>query len=343
MALEFNPSHYEIYNYLGIAYNNWRKYPKAMTAFSRVLELAPDLLSLRYKMAIVLYNLRKYDEVLEEMHRLVTIFAVLGIRKLRLTGGEPFVRKGLLDFIRSLKKIRNIEQICLTTNGVATAEHLMELAELGIAGLNLSLDTLNPVRFQQITRRAAFAFVWQTFNQALKLPIPLKINSVLYAGIDAAELTALAGLAINHPVTVRFIEQMPFNGSGILSPGAMSASQAEKILKSAFPGWNQLQSSGTATLFQTPEFKGAIGFISAYSRQFCPSCNKVRITPQGMFKTCLYDNGRLDLKAMLRSGANDAEIGAAVRATVLQRAANGFTAEAEALGYAKHSMAAIGG
>ena len=286
-----------------------------------------------------------HDEILryEEMLRLINIFASLGIRKLRLTGGEPFVRTGLLDFISSIKQQQKISRICLTTNGVAVAEHLEELAELGISGLNMSLDSLDPDRFEQITRRNYFDRAWKTFTKTLELGIPLKINSVLYDEIESSEIIALAGITKKYPVTVRFIEQMPFNGLNSVSAGALTAGQAKKILQKRFPGLESHGASGTATLYQAPEFKGKIGFISGYSRQFCQICDKVRITAQGMLKTCLYDNGRLDLKTMLRTGASDAEIMEAIQKTVYKRAINGFAAEAEDLDYEKYSMSAIGG
>ncbi len=286
-----------------------------------------------------------HDEILryEEMARLISIFTDLGIRKLRLTGGEPFVRKGLLDFICSIKQQQKSIRIYLTTNGVAVAEHLHGLAELGISGLNMSLDSLDQERFRQITRRNYFDRAWQTFVKALDLGIPLKINTVLYDSIKTSEIIALAAITKRYPVIVRFIEQMPFNGLNRVSVGAMTARHAEKIIRKSFPGLESRGASGTAIRYQVPGFKGEIGFINGYSRRFCQTCDKVRITVQGMLKTCLYDNGRLDLKAMLRNRAGDAEMRAAVRKTVFKRAANGFAAEAEALSHEKHSMAAIGG
>ena len=166
---------------------------------------------------------------------------------------------------------------------------------------------------------------------------------VILPGINTDEIATMARLAQRHRVEVRFIEQMPFNGSSTVSANAMTAKQAKIIIQKNFHTLESHGSSGTAKLYQIPQFKGKIGFISGYTRQFCQTCNKVRITAAGMLKTCLYDNGRLDLKTLLRIGARDSEIRDAILKAVFDRAPDGFSAEAESLDYEKNSMAAIGG
>jgi cyclic pyranopterin phosphate synthase len=264
---------------------------------------------------------------LEELERLVRIFTTLGISKVRITGGEPFSRRGCLDFLRRLKQISGVESLHITTNGVKTARLLAELQDIGVAGINLSLDTLDPQRFKEITRRDYLEAVLATLQGALARHIPLKVNSVVLADTSDREILSLAGLARKLPLTLRFIEPMPFSGAHrrveLENPNLLSR------LRGIFPELAEQQQAlpTTARTFTLPGFLGKLGIISGYSRLFCATCNKVRITPAGMLKTCLYDNGVLDLRALLRSGARDEEISAAIVAVVQNRQINGHAAE----------------
>jgi cyclic pyranopterin phosphate synthase len=282
---------------------------------------------------------------LEELHRLVRILASLGVSKVRVTGGEPFVRQGVVPFLGQLAQIPGIRALHVTTNGVAVASHLPALRDLGLAGINLSLDTLQQDRFLAISRRDEFANVRQTLDAILAMGIPLKINAVALAGVNTDELASLASLAREQPLTVRFIEPMPFNGEDRLQPSAWTMAEILAELRRHFPGLAASTQIGptTARLFQAPGFRGHIGIIPSYSRQFCATCNKIRITPQGMLKTCLYDQGTLDLRRMVRGGASDGEIALAVQRCVANRYWDGHAAEAGMAGAPKHSMAAIGG
>ena len=280
----------------------------------------------------------------EEMERLVSLFVGVGVTKVRITGGEPFVRKGLLDFLERLTDIKGLPTICLTTNGIATAPHLERLKELGIAGLNVSLDTLRPDRYLAMTRRDGFDAVWQTIQKALELQMPLKINSVIQEGYNPDEIVGLAELARQALLQVRFIEQMPFNGQCGVSGESWRVEHILGILQEAFPGLDDLGSeAGTAHLYALPGFQGKVGVIGGYSRSFCGSCGKLRITPQGILKACLYDSGVLDLKELLRSDSSDAEILAAIRKAVSMKARNGFEAEKVGSQGQHNSMASIGG
>lgn len=278
----------------------------------------------------------------EELLRLVRIFAAQGVKKVRLTGGEPFVRKGVIDFIAALAAISGIEQIHLTTNGVETAAYLKTLRDLGVSGINLSLDTLRRQRFRYITRRDVLPQVIDTMCHALELGIPLKINTVMYQRVNADDILPLAELARQHPITVRFIEQMPFGGQAG-PPAAITGSHIREILQQSFPSMEEIPGSGTARLYTMAGFQGRIGIIQGYSRQFCHTCNKVRVTPVGMLKTCLYDRGALDLKQLCRSGASDQDISRAVIDCLQQRAANGHAVETAQLEGRYDSMSAIGG
>jgi cyclic pyranopterin phosphate synthase len=265
---------------------------------------------------------------LEEYERLVEIFVAMGVNKVRVSGGEPFSRRGCLPFLARLRKINGLKSLHITSNGVKTARFLDELQDLRIDGLNLSLDTLNRERFRRITRRDYLDSVLQTMHGALERGIPLKINSVVLADTDDGEIISLAGLAREFPVTLRFIEKMPFSGA-IRTESLESGNLIEERLKGLFPELAECASllPTTARIFSLPGFQGKLGVIQGYSRQFCATCNKVRVTPLGMLKTCLYDNGVLDLKDLLRRKADDREISAAIAACVRERFANGHEAE----------------
>ncbi len=286
-----------------------------------------------------------HEEILslEELERLVTIFAHLGITKVRVTGGEPFSRRGCVSFLARLKQIEGLEFLHITTNGVKTARYLDELKDIGIAGLNLSLDTLNPQRFWKITRRDFLDSVLQTLHGALAREMPLKINSVVLDDTSDQEVIKLAGLAKQFPITLRFIERMPFSGTA-RSKKLVNGNLVSRLQR-LFPEIEEHKTTvpTTAKVFRVSGFNGRLGVIQGYSRQFCGSCNKVRITPTGMLKTCLYDNGSLDLRTLLRTDSGDAEISNAIIDSILNRYKSGHDAEKSANLSAEPSMANIGG
>ena len=279
-----------------------------------------------------------------ELERLVRIAAGLGFRKVRLTGGEPSVRRGWLGFLRRLASadIPGLASLHLTTNGVALAPVCDELAALGVH-INLSLDTLDRRRFWAISRRDLFPAVQASLKRLLSLGRPFKVNTVVLADTPDKDILALANLARRHPVTVRFIERMPFTGRAWRTSGDQKG--VRERLARLLPGLepdDQTAEPSTATLFRLPGWRGKVGCIEGYARRFCHSCNKVRITPAGTLKTCLYDNGVVDLRELMRRGAGDAEIARAIEQAVGLRAANGFEAEAKATAV-RPSMASIGG
>ena len=283
----------------------------------------------------------------EEMERLLRILGELGINKLRLTGGEPFVRRGILDFIRRVNGIDGIDQISVTTNGTLTARLIPEFDALNIKSVNLSLDSIDPDRFQAITRRDELANVLHTLNELIAHHIDTKINCVVMQGKNTEDILPLAQLAEKAPITVRFIEEMPFNGEG-KHPGKLIWNHI-RILDELKTRWPDIQAQpkppfSTAELYKVPGFEGQIGIIAAYSRTFCGSCNRLRITPQGQLKTCLYDGGVLDLKRLLRNGASDEELRHLFIDRVGNRARNGFEAESTRVdGLVSESMTTIGG
>ncbi len=286
-----------------------------------------------------------HQEILrfEELERLVAIFCYLGISKVRVTGGEPFSRRGCLPFMTRLRKIDGMQHLHITTNGVKTSRYLDELSSIGLDGINVSLDTLDQKRFWKITRRNYLEAVLQTVHGALARDIPLKINSVILEDTSDDEIIQLAGLARDYPITLRFIERMPF--SGTVRSEKLENGNLSLRLKSIFPAIEECTATlpTTARIFALPGYKGTLGLIQGYSRKFCETCNKVRITPTGMLKTCLYDNGALDLKMLLRNGAGDHEIREAVVACVHNRFKNGHEAERFSSRAKEPSMAMIGG
>lgn len=284
----------------------------------------------------------------EEMERLLRVLAARGVSKVRITGGEPFLRKELMPFLHRVKAIPGIEEIHITTNGVLTLPHVPELKELGIKSINLSLDTLDRNRFFRITRRDELDKVMATFHALLQHQIPVKINAVVMEGQNTEDIVPLALLARDYPVAVRFIEEMPFNGVGNNHPSlTWDYRRILQELRGAFPALHQADKElyATAESFVIPGHAGSLGIIAAYTRTFCGTCNRIRITAQGGLKTCLYGNDVLNTRTLLRNGASDETLAAALLETFGRRAKDGYEAEANSAlimpGFA--SMSTIGG
>jgi len=269
----------------------------------------------------------------EEMEQLIQIFQDLGVNKLRITGGEPFVRKGLLEFLKRVNKFDGINSINITTNAVFIGDIISDLEQLKIGSLNISLDSLQKDRFFKITRRDEFEIVMKNIDKAIKSTIPVKLNMVVLAGINAKD----------NLVEVRFIEQMPFSG-GPASESIISADQILDIIRQQYPLLHEQNlPNSTARVFYNPGYKGTIGIIAGYSRTFCSSCTRLRITPEGMLKTCLYDRGAVNLKEMLRAGKTDLQIKDAIIMAVQNRAKDGFESQERSNQDYNVSMAQIGG
>ena len=284
-----------------------------------------------------------------ELTRVVRLLAGLGVRKVRLTGGEPFVRRGLLKFIETLRALPGIADIGLTTNGVLTAPHVPELVRLGVRSVNLSLDTLDRARFRQITRRDALPAVLATLHALLAAGLHVKLNAVVMDGQNTQDLVPLAALTRTHALTVRFIEEMPFNGGSHVTAAAIPWNyvRIQQHLAAHFPGLTPVPTrvGATATDYVIPGHVGRVGIIAAYSRTFCGTCNRLRLTPEGGLKTCLYDQGVLDVRALLRTNTPDDALQAALAHAFRHRAADGFAAEQQRPTHqlSFESMATIGG
>ncbi len=282
----------------------------------------------------------------EEMVRIVELLKNLGVTKLRITGGEPFLRKDMMQFLRMVAAT-GLEEIHITTNGTLTDPHIPELRKLGIKSINLSLDTLDPQRFFSITRRDSFEKVIATFHRLIESGIRTKINMVVMDGKNTEDIIPMAGLARDYPVDVRFIEEMPFNGDGSRQDVLpWHHKEIVNVLRSEFPGLEKLPMKPTSTsqMYRVPGFLGRIGVIAAFSRTFCGTCNRIRITPSGVLRTCLYDQGVFNIRDLIRKGASDEQLTAALIQALSHRAKDGFEAEARRAHLPVHeSMSTIGG
>ncbi len=284
----------------------------------------------------------------EELLRIINLLSGLGVSKVRITGGEPFVRKNLMGFLTELVKIPGITNVPVTTNGTVTRKFLPELIKLGITNFNLSLDTLNKERFFEITRRDYFDEVYACMEEMIDQKLTVKLNAVVMKDKNIEDILPMILLTKEKNISVRFIEEMPFNGDAahykqlewnhlkILDHISNEFSAIDKIPDPKF---------STAFNYQVKGFKGSFGIIPAYTRSFCGSCNRLRMTPQGLIKTCLYDKGVFNLRDLLRSGASDAEMNTAILEAVGNRAKDGFEAEklSRIGGNSFESMASIGG
>ncbi len=281
----------------------------------------------------------------EEMERLVTVLARLGVSKVRITGGEPFVRSELMSFMHRLAAVDGIDDLSITTNGVLTAPHVADMAALGVKSVNLSLDTLDRERFRQITRRDELPAVLRTLDALLAAGIETKINAVVMEGQNTQDIVPLTELTRDRPIDVRFIEEMPFNGEGSHYPVLhWTHRRIIQEIQSFYPDLTKILDPrySTSANYHIPGHQGKVGIIAAFSRTFCGTCNRIRMTAQGTLKTCLYDDGVLDVRELMRSGATDTELEAAFLRAFSHRPANGFEAESHR-STVTESMATIGG
>ena len=284
----------------------------------------------------------------EEMLRSCALLVKMGIEKIRITGGEPFVRKDIMKLLTAISKLSGLKELSLTTNGVLTAPHIPELKALGIKTVNLSLDTLDAGRFFAITRRDEFADVMLTLEELLKHGIDVKINAVVMAGKNVQDIISLVELTKDTPVSVRFIEEMPFNGDGHQYSGIQwDHVRILEEIKDKFPGIQKLNDPAYSTSYNyhVPGHKGSVGIIAAYSRTFCGTCNRIRITPQGELKNCLYDDGVLNIRDLIRSGINDYDLETSLLHVFSHREKDGWEAERNRIEKTgvHESMATIGG
>jgi cyclic pyranopterin phosphate synthase len=245
----------------------------------------------------------------EEIERICRAAADLGISKIKITGGEPFVRLGCTDLMRKIKAIEGIEEVTVTTNGQNLNQFIDELKEIGIDGINISLDTLDPEKFSYITGMGSLDKTIEAIELAASSGIKTKVNCVLQKGFNDDEIYSLAELAFKYKIDVRFIELMPI---GIADPETGVSNQL--VLQQLKDRWPDLEpdsiihGNGPAVYYKRPDVDGGIGLISAIHGKFCSDCNRVRLTSQGQLKTCLYYGDMTDLKPYLKKTESDLKV-----------------------------------
>ncbi len=255
----------------------------------------------------------RHSEILryEEILRIVRIGIRLGIRKVRITGGEPLVRKDCCDFLQNLTQLKGLSDVSLTTNGVLLSHYIEQIAAAGINRLNISLDTLDPKKYKTITGVDAFDRVWQGIESAHQKGFsPIKINVVALNGINDEELADLAALSFNYPFHIRFIEYMPIGGTRLCDTEPLLYKDIRRrveTLGTLIPVARQLN-DGPADRWKFSGAAGEIGFISAISNHFCETCNRLRLTADGRIRPCLLADISEDIKTPLRAGMLDTEL-----------------------------------
>lgn len=280
-----------------------------------------------------------------EMGRLCRLFTEMGVSKIRITGGEPFLRRDLLPLLENISILPGLHDLTLTTNGLLTEPFIPSMKALGVRSVNISLDTLNEERFFRITRRSGLDKVLATIHSLLAHGIRVKINCVVMDGRNTEDIVPLVRLAENLPVDVRFIEEMPFNGTDEPISLKWDFPHILEHIRNDFPGIEKIPDPAYSTSYnyRIPGFRGNIGIIAAYTRSFCGSCNRLRLTPAGTLRTCLYEASGKNLKTELRAGRSDAEMKEIIFETVRKKPKDGWEAEKMATGPLHESMATIGG
>ena len=260
-----------------------------------------------------------HDEILtyDEILRICEIVSELGIRKIKITGGEPLVRKDIVNLIRDIKNIDKIEQVTLTTNGILLHEMLDDLYDAGIDAINISLDTLNKDNFKKITRRDGLEKVLMSIDKAYDLGIRVKINCLAIRDFNLREIVEIASFAKDREIDVRFIELMPIGFGKKYTQ--IDNDEILSILESRFGTFEivtEKRGNGPAKYYRNQNMKGCIGFISAISHEFCESCNRIRLTSSGFLKLCLHYNKGIDLKGPIRNGISDEDLKKLIHDTI---------------------------
>jgi cyclic pyranopterin phosphate synthase len=281
----------------------------------------------------------------EELERLIRIFYEQGVRKIRFTGGEPFVRVDFIKFFEKISQEYPDISLHLTTNGTLTEKYIPKLEKLGLKSINISLDTLNKDKFSQITRRDEFEKVMSTIAAILKSKIRLKINAVIKQDINEDEIVSMVDYFKDFPLELRYIEHMPFDES----PDHVLDWSGEKIIKKIQKKYKlkliPREQNGTSQNFYlsegSPEFR--FGIIEGFTRSFCGSCNRIRLSAEGKLKTCLYADYKINLKHLIHEGLTDDELREKIYFTVTNRYETGKDAQLDRNRTTFESMSKIGG
>ena len=248
-----------------------------------------------------------------EIIYLSSLFVSQGVDKIRLTGGEPTVRKDIVPLMRAIGDLRpnGLRELCLTTNGISLHRKLDEMVEAGLTGVNLSLDTLDPFQFQIMTRRKGLDAVMKSINRILEMNkrgagIKLKINCVVMRGVNDREIVPFVEMGRESPVEVRFIEYMPFDGNKWNQRKMFPYQEMLSVIREKYPSLEKVQDhqNDTSKTYRVPGFEGRVGFITSMTHNFCGTCNRLRITCDGNLKVCLFGNAEVSLRDIVRKENN---------------------------------------
>ncbi|XP_033158558.1 molybdenum cofactor biosynthesis protein 1 isoform X2 [Drosophila mauritiana] len=263
----------------------------------------------------------------EEILRLARIFVEQGVRKIRLTGGEPTVRRDIVEIVAQMKALPELEQVGITTNGLVLTRLLLPLQRAGLDNLNISLDTLKRDRFEKITRRKGWERVIAGIDLAVQLGYRPKVNCVLMRDFNEDEICDFVEFTRDRPVDVRFIEYMPFSGNKWHTERLISYKDTLQIIRQRWPDFKALPNgpNDTSKAYAVPGFKGQVGFITSMTEHFCGTCNRLRLTADGNIKVCLFGNKEFSLRDAMRDESVSEEqlvdlIGAAVQRKKKQHA-----------------------
>ena len=248
----------------------------------------------------------------EEIQRIVRLFAECGISKVRLTGGEPLIRRNVIELVRELAVVSNIEDLALTTNGVLLEQMAEQLKAAGLMRVNVSLDSVQRDSYKRITGFDVLGNVMAGIRKAIEVGlVPVRINTIILKGINESDIFALAKLSVEMPVGIRFIEYCPTNKDTPPESSFVPNSQVRKSIEDRFGRLAAAvvpSSNGPAVYFKIKDAAGSVGFISGRTKVFCRSCNRLRLTSDGKVRPCLYAVHSYDLKELIRSGADDGQI-----------------------------------
>jgi cyclic pyranopterin phosphate synthase len=264
------------------------------------------------------FDILSYEEIL----RIAQVAVKKGISKIRLTGGEPLIRKNLIFFMDSLTRLQGIEDLSLTTNGVLLNEYAASLWSSGLRRLNISMDSLIPENYRRITRGGELALLWKGIHKSLSIGFhPIKINVVAIKGFNDNEILDFAKLTLSFPFEVRFIELMPIGNPSWSKEDFIPSKEIKEIIESAFPviALDTGRTNGPAQIYKIEGALGQIGIISPMSDHFCDYCNRLRVTADGKLRTCLFSDSEIDLKTPLRSGCSDEKLEALIEEGIMKK------------------------
>ena len=272
-------------------------------------------------------ELKPKDHILtyEEIIRLATLFASLGVTKIRLTGGEPLIRKEIEQLVEHLAGISGITSLAITTNGLLLSRKLDALKAGGVTLFNISLDTLKPDKFRDVTRRSGLDDVLAAIQDTVRAGYdPVKVNVVVMKGFNDDELVDFVTMTEHQPIEVRFIEYMPFGGNAWEDTSFLPYAAMLSRIRQTYPSIERLDDGPqeTSKTWRVPGFRGQVGFISSMSDHFCAGCNRIRITADGQLKVCLFGSNEVDLRDLMREGASDDVLKAAIFGAINKKKAS---------------------